>query len=254
MTVPPTELEPLRREIARTRAALAACVAGALALVLSGMSNAAPVEGDVLRVRGLIVEDAEGRARVLIGAPVPHAAERVRTDREKVVAAWSERYGGNLDWYFQDVNNDAFGMLVLDENGHDRIVIGSPTPDPMSGARIEPSHGIQFNDEEGVEVGGMGYFEERRMTGLGLDNPKGEGLYLLAAENGTSGVIVKDHDEGRRLFLGLAQQGSGLGPGDAKHLGGSIVDAKGAWWVLGPDAGFAPTQSPEEDGTAGEER
>ena len=34
---------------------------------------------DVLRTRGLIIEDEAGRERILIGAPIPEAANRVRT-------------------------------------------------------------------------------------------------------------------------------------------------------------------------------
>ena len=46
----------------------------------------------VLRVRGLIVEDAAGRERILIGAPVPEAANRVRTDEARVRDLWAPRF------------------------------------------------------------------------------------------------------------------------------------------------------------------
>ena len=43
----------------------------------------------VLRARGLIIEDEVGRERILIGAPVPEAANRVRTDEARVREVWA---------------------------------------------------------------------------------------------------------------------------------------------------------------------
>lgn len=141
-----------------------------------------------------------------------------------------------MDWYFENVNNDVFGVLILDETGHDRVAIGSPTPDPATGARVEPSHGIQFNDAEGIEVGGLGHFVERGYIGLGMDNSRGEGLYLLAANNGTSGIIVNDLDGSRRMFIGNAAQESGLTRDGRSLLGISVVDqSDDTWWELEPE-------------------
>ena len=67
---------------------IVALAIGVLALVrgLAGRSG-----DDVLRARGLIIVDAAGRERILIGAPVPAAASRVRTDPEKARKAWAAR-------------------------------------------------------------------------------------------------------------------------------------------------------------------
>jgi len=51
----------------------------ALATALVVVARAPAPGGGVLRVRGLVVEDSLGRERILIGAPIPHAANRVRT-------------------------------------------------------------------------------------------------------------------------------------------------------------------------------
>src|ERR1041385_352363 len=68
--------------------ALAACAG------LRAGGSAAPA---VPRVKLLIVEDAQGRPRVVLGAPLNKVPGRRRTD-------------------------DAFGLLLLGENGADRIV------------------------------------------------------------------------------------------------------------------------------------
>ncbi len=232
----------LRRLRAITGLLFTVVIAG---LVLSIAAARSPTTR-IIRARGLIIEDAAGRARILLGAPAPEVPERVRTDRDKVLAAWGERYGHQMDWYFENVSNDVYGMVILSERGHDRITLGSPTADPNIGARIEPSHGMQLNDAEGFEVGGFGYFDERKMTGLGMDNADGEGLYLLATSDGTSGMIVNDHAGKRRLFVGHATTDSGLSPGP-ELLGASIADGAGeSWWVLNTGTGFGPFTPPAE--------
>ena len=87
----------------------------------------------VLRVKGLIVEDAQGRSRILIGAPVPAVSDRVRQ------------------------NAPSTSMVFLDEKGHDRFLVGeavSPTP---TFHRIGASYGVTLFDTEGNERGGMGF-------------------------------------------------------------------------------------------------
>jgi len=86
----------------------------------------------VLRVKGLIVEDAQGRSRILIGAPVPAVADRLR-------------------------QSPSTSMVFLDEKGHDRFLVGeavSPTP---TFHRIGASYGVTIFDTEGNERGGMGF-------------------------------------------------------------------------------------------------
>lgn len=157
---------------------------------------------DVLRVRGIVIEDAEGRERILIGAPIPEVAHRIRTDFEKAEAAWGERFP-DMEWY-RKLDHDTVGMLVLDENGHDRIAIGDPTPDPNVGRRIAPSVGIAINDAEGFERSGWGHFPELGRVGFGLDRQDGEGLNLFILEDGTSGVLIRDKDGEHHTFLGHA--------------------------------------------------
>ena len=109
----------------------------------------------ILRARGLIIEDDAGRERILIGAPIPEAANRVRTDESRVREVWLPRFSEEyMDWY-QDYNHSTNGILILSEDGFDRIALGDPKPDPNIGKRIGPSTGMVINDAEGFERMGL---------------------------------------------------------------------------------------------------
>ena len=113
---------------------------------------------DVIRARGLIIEDEVGRERILIGAPVPEAVNRLRTDEARVREVWApgfpdaDAYMG----YYEDYSHETTGMLILSEDGFDRLVVGDPVPDPNIGRRIAPSTGMVINDERGFERMGYG--------------------------------------------------------------------------------------------------
>jgi len=108
----------------------------------------------ILRVKGLIVEDANGRDRILIGAPVPVVSGRKRQD-------------------------GTVGLLVLGENGSDRVAIGAPYPDPQIQAkvfdRMGRGAGLVFDDANGDERGGFGVMDDDGRATFGLDYPHGTG-------------------------------------------------------------------------------
>jgi hypothetical protein len=110
------------------------------------------------------------------------------------------------------------GMLVLDENGFDRLAIGDSVPDPNIGRRIAPSTGIIINDEQGNERTGYGSQKvgEHRRVILGLDSDKGsEGLVLELYDQGGVGLSVRDAE--RTAFLGTAAPGHWLGLPEGFH-------------------------------------
>ena len=59
----------------------------------------------VLRARGLIIEDDAGRERILIGAPIPQAANRFRTDEARVREVWGPRFSEEYMSWYQDYNH-----------------------------------------------------------------------------------------------------------------------------------------------------
>ncbi|MGZ7046432.1 MAG: hypothetical protein ACXVJK_08910 [Candidatus Aminicenantales bacterium] len=175
-----------------------------------------PAPPDILRVRGLVIEDAAGRERILIGAPIPPAVSRVRTDMAKVMKAWGKRFP-NMDWY-KTLDNATNGILILDENGFDRIAIGDPTPDPNIGRRIAPAAGIQINDQEGFERTGWGYFPAKDRVVLGLDSRKGqEGVTLFVLEDDTTGMNINAGDQS--IFLGSEPGGAAPAAAKARFFG-----------------------------------
>jgi len=184
---------------------------------------------DVLRARGLIIEDTAGRERILIGAPIPEAANRLRTDEARVREVWApgfpdaDAYMG----YYQDYSHETTGMLILSEEGFDRLVVGDPVPDPNIGRRIAPSTGMVINDANGFERMGYGVkpMDGRYRVSMGLDTDRiQEGLVLIVDDDGPHGVLVGTGPD--RIFLGTAPAGHGW-TGLAEEFQGLLVRRDG---------------------------
>lgn len=169
----PVEMRRLEHRVRFLEAGLAVTIALLLILGLGAMSGTTQQRREVLRVRGLIVEDAQGRPRILLGAPVPNAGRR-RQD-------------------------EAIGMLVLGENGADHVTIGSPAPPPQIqgrvGRRDAKLAGMIIHDLDGNERGGFGYLDNDRVV-LGLDygGRTREAVVLHVMENGTAGITLTPRD------------------------------------------------------------
>ncbi|NIN70816.1 MAG: hypothetical protein GTO46_02550 [Gemmatimonadetes bacterium] len=209
-------IQKLERDLKwlKAYAAILTCVLVFTALAPLGQSTS---EDGIIRVRGLIIEDEEGRERILLGAPIPDAANRVRTDLERVREIWGSRFGERYMEFYKDYRNDMNGLLILDANGFDRIAVGDPTPDPNIGRRIAPATGIEINDEEGYERTGYGLLKVDGLyrVVLGLDSDRGtEGLTLSLFDGGKVGLSVYGE---RSLFLGTAPPGAMTGVSGEFH-------------------------------------
>jgi hypothetical protein len=128
---------------------------------------------EILRVRGIIVEDETGHDRILIGAPVPKSRERKRQD-------------------------SAVGLVLLSENGIDRAAFGAPAPDPQSEGnirrRIGAGAGLFLNDQAGNERGGFAVLDNDSRVVLGLDYPEGVAEALTLAVIPDEGASFSLHD------------------------------------------------------------
>jgi hypothetical protein len=183
----------------------------AVSALLIGLSLSHPIRAEaakdgVIRTRGVVIVDANGKERILIGAPIPSAKNRVRTDLARVKQTWGKRFPAKyMDWY-EDYRHDTNGIVILDENGYDRLAVGDPVPDPNIGKRIGPSTGIIINDEQGFERSGWGMLNVKgvRRVVLGMDsNREKEGLTLFLVDDGATGIEVGDSKH--NAFLGAAQ-------------------------------------------------
>lgn len=180
----------------------------------------------ILRAKGIVIVDDKGRERILIGAPLPQAANRVRTDTARVRALWSKRFG-NADQYmkwYQSYNHQADGILILDEQGYDKVCLGDGVPDANIGQRIGKQTGLIFCDPEGFERGGIGVInvgEKQNRVVMALDGEHGtDATGISVMEDGETGFFAGA--KGYRMFLG-SSPADGYTP---EPLFGMIVNQK----------------------------
>lgn len=169
-----------------------------------------PDSFNLIRTKGIIVEDEKGRDRILIGAPIPYSKNRVRTDTSLVRKYWAGSYGSGADQFMKWYNgyyHGAEGIVVMNDQGFDRVMIGDKLADPNSGKRMFESAGILWNNREGWELGGAGVNtskDGKSRVVLGADDPNGEAVHIIALEDGTKGIIIGG-DNGR-LMIGMSKK------------------------------------------------
>jgi hypothetical protein len=190
-------LERLERRLRRFRAA-ALVLPVILVIVIYAAIRIRPASaresGQVLTVRGLVIEDAQGRPRILLGAPVPKVAGRRRQD-------------------------DAIGLIVLGDDGADRVAVGAPTPAPQIrgqvAKRIASSAGLVFDDADGNERGGMGVLGNGRGVAC-LDYPPSlsrEAICMaVLPEQGFAGLAVnaESGSPSERAEMAVLRDGTSL--------------------------------------------
>ena len=137
-----------------------------LVLVVLGVSAFRPrgEEPGIIRAPGIVIVDEEGRERILPGAPVPEARNRVRTDLDRVRELRGPRFSAAyVDEYDPTYRHDMNGLLILDENGFDRLGL------------------LKVND--------------RYRVVLGLDSDRGtEGVVLALDDGGMSGHFIQNRE------------------------------------------------------------
>lgn len=145
---------------------------------------------DLIRTQGIIVEDSLGRDRILIGAPFPDSKNRVRTDTALVRKHWASRFNEPeyMEWY-KSYHHGGNGLLVMNENGFDKVMIGDQLNDPNTGQRNGIPTGILWNDDNGFERGGLGLNKlksnNKYRNIIGFDDESGEALHIGILDDGT---------------------------------------------------------------------
>jgi len=165
----------------------------------------------LIRTQGIIIEDENGKDRILIGAPIPYSKDRVRTDTTLVRKHWASRIFPNdpdrYMGYYKDYYNATNGMVIMNEEGFDRVLLGDKLADSNTGKRLFEAAGITWNTKEGFELGGAGVNTAEDGTArsvIGLDGSEGEAVHLVALEDGTKALIIGGKDG--RLMIGMSNE------------------------------------------------
>lgn len=143
------DFQRLQQQVARLRMLVITALLAVIALASMSMLRKPTPPDPVLRTQGLVITDAEGHDRILIGAPTPASKGRKRTD---------------------DASD---GILFLDATGADRLALGQ-MPAPFINGKSYPrigdgnNYGMVLFDTKGNERGGMGFLGMGRAV-LGLD-------------------------------------------------------------------------------------
>ncbi len=177
-------IKSLQKQVRQLRILLIS-IASVFALFL--LVSFATGKNDIIRTKGIIVEDSNGKPFIMMGSPIPQ--EKLR-DRKDPLA----------------------GLVFLDDKGIDRLYMGKDGKLQMGGELVDRnSEGWSYiiNDTVGDERGGFGFSDDEDRIGLGLDyggkdgleaiylNASQEGAYILINANVAKGVrdrIVLWHD------------------------------------------------------------
>ena len=174
----------LQREIGRLRvlviiALLAVIALAAMSLLRKPVAPSKPET--ILRAQGLVITDAQGHDRILIGAPVPDSKDRTRKD---------------------DASD---GIIFLGKTGADRLALGQLPSLHINGKTYKRSgngdnYGMTLYDPKGSERGGMGFMGTGRV-GIALDRatPPYEGIGLIVDDKSDfAGMYVNYSDPNAR--------------------------------------------------------
>ena len=148
-----------------------------------------PGDDKILHLRGLVIEDAEGHPRLLLGAPTPEVAGR---KRKEAVA----------------------GIVLLGPNGADRVVIAYPGIEPQVMGKVEKrsvavaSAGLLINDTDGNERAGFGVSDDGSRISLGLDYADRDALGLLVSPSFSGlAVFARDGERNDQITAGVGRHG-----------------------------------------------
>lgn len=203
----------------------------------------------IIRTKGIIIEDENGRDRILIGAPIPYSKDRVRTDTALVRKYWAKQFKNPdqyMEWY-KKYKNSAEGIVFMNEKGFDVVQVGDNLSDANIGKRMFRSTGILWNTQTGWERGGAGVNttkDGKSRPVIGLDDDGGEALHLICLEDGSKGIVIGG--ENGSLRIGMAKKEGELFQNKGKFSGIQYFDNKGnLLWEQNMDSANKYTNRPQ---------
>jgi hypothetical protein len=196
-----SELDALHHRLARAernvRRLGAVLLLGGAMLLLGALRP----QDDVMRVRGLVIVDAGGRERIVLGAPMHEASGDPKLA-------------------------DAVGMAVLDATGRMHVAVGANPPlildDGGVGTRIATQAGLTFYDPRtGRERGGMGAFSDGRATAcLDYGTAAKEASCLFVAPGDQYAAVIVNATPSEEAFDRVTMVVNADGTGVLKAAGG----------------------------------
>ena len=161
---------------------------------------------DLIRAKGIVIEDASGRDRILIGSPVPYSKHRVRTDTSLVRKYWASQFkdpNQYMEWY-KKYKNRSNGIIFVNKDGFDEVLVGENLADPNVGVRMFEMSGILMNNKMGWERAGAGINttkDGKSRGGFGIDDESGEAMHLMTMEDGSKALIIADENGSIRIGM-----------------------------------------------------
>jgi hypothetical protein len=207
-----SEMELLRRRLEVTERRVRWLSALAALLVVVVLIGAMRSQAEVLRARGLVITDADGRERILLGAPLSEASAD-----EKLA--------------------QTVGVAVLDSLGRLHVSVGANNPlvyaDGRIGTRIAGDAGVTIYDpRNGGERGGFGALADGRAN-LCLDYgtmPKEAACISVAPGDQYAAVILNgtpNEEEFDRVTMYVGADGTGAlkAFGGGEYRSGVMISA-----------------------------
>ena len=185
---------------------------------------------ELIRTKGIIVEDSMGRDRILIGSPIPYSKSRVRTDSVLVRKYWASKFKNQnqyMEWY-KAYKSTADGIVVMNEKGFDIVQLGDKLSDANVGKRMFSASGILWNTQEGWERGGAGVNtaeDGKSQPTIGLDDESGEAMHLICLEDGSKGIVIGG--ENGSIRIGMAKKEGELFQNKTSFTGIKYFDNEG---------------------------
>lgn len=199
-----SEVEMLQRRLRRTerrvRWLMAFCLVLGTALLI-GAAQANRANHDVLTARGLVITDAAGNERIVIGAPMGNASSNAQLA-------------------------DGVGIAVLDSSRRLHVAVGANNPlvleDGTVGTRIAMSAGLTIYDpRDGRERGGMGAFADGRANiCLDYGTATKEAACLAVAPNDDYAAVILNGTPEEEVFDRAVMFVGADGGGSIKVFGG----------------------------------
>jgi hypothetical protein len=172
------EINHLRKSLRITQVLAASWFVATAVVLLMGATHGP----QVLRAKGLVIVDDQGREKILLGSPTPVSSSRLRKDAQTE------------------------SLVFLGEDGSDRVIVGQ-TPDPyiagQTSKRIAEGWGSLYFDPKGTERAGMGFLGNGRAAVV-LDRPNGDALGMMVDDkSGYAGMLINYPSQETALELAV---------------------------------------------------